>query len=87
MSDIDLKLETVIMDLLHSRRADISICPSEAARKLATSDDEDQWRPLLERTRRAARRLAHQGRINILQGGQKVDPARFRGPVRFKLNK
>lgn len=87
LSDIDLKLEKVIVDLLRSRPANNSICPSEAARKLAASDDEDQWRPLLERTRRAARRLAHQGRINIFQGGQKVNPAKLRGPIRFKLNK
>jgi len=38
-----------------------------------------------ERFRRAARRLAHQGRIELLQQGRVVDPAEIRGPVDARL--
>ncbi len=82
----DLKLEQTIMRLLRSRKTGASICPSEAARALA-GDDEQHWRSLMEPARRAARRLAHQGQISIMQGGKVVDPSRFKGPVRLKLLK
>ena len=67
-----------------SRKTGASICPGEAAREAAPGDDENLWRPLLERARRAARRLAHRGKIEILQGGSRVEPSRFKGPVRLR---
>ena len=85
LTDVDIKLEKVIMDILQSGKAVTSICPSKAARKLAGEDDERGWRNLMEPTRRAARRLAHQGKICITQGGKEVDPSTFKGPIRLKL--
>ena len=85
VTEIDIKLEKVIMDILHSGKAGTSICPSQAARKLAGKDDEGVWRPLMEPSRRAARRLAHRCRIRITQGGKEVNPSTFKGPIRLEL--
>ena len=38
-----------------------------------------------ERFRRAARRLAHEGAIELLQKGRVVDPAEIHGPVDARL--
>ena len=84
LTDMDIKLEQAIMRLLQSRKTGASICPSEAVRELA-GDAEQQWRPLMEPARRAARRLAHQGKISIMQGEKIVDPSKFKGPIRLKL--
>ncbi len=78
--ELDAKLEAAILDLLSSRGTRASICPSEAAR-VARPDD---WRPLMERARRAARRLARQGTIEITQGGTPVSPDELRGPIRLR---
>ena len=85
ISEIDRKLEKAILRLLHSRSNGKTICPSEAAKAIVKSDSKDQWYPLMEAARRAARRLAHKGYINIVQSGKIVDPSRFRGPVRIEL--
>ena len=85
LTAIDIKLEKVIMDILRSGKAGTNICPSQAAKKLAGDDDELVWRPLMEPTRRAARRLVHQGKIIITQGEKIVDPSTIKGPVRLKL--
>ena len=45
----------------------------------------EAWREQLERTRRAARRLVANGRIEIVQGGRPVDPSTARGPIRLRL--
>ena len=84
LSEIDVQLEKVILRLLRERKTGGSICPGEAAREVAPGDDENLWRPLLEPARRAARRLAHRGRIEILQGGSRIEPSRFKGPVRLR---
>ncbi len=83
LKKIDRKLESTILQLLRSRQSGASICPSEAARNLGS--DESQWRSLMEPARRAARRLVHQGKIDILQGGKIVDPSKFKGPIRLIL--
>jgi hypothetical protein len=85
LTDADIKMEKLIMDILQSGKAVTSICPSQAARKLAGEDDERGWRNLMEPTHRAARRLAHQGKICITQGGKEVDPSTFKGPIRLTL--
>lgn len=84
LSDVDARLEEAILRLLRARNTGASICPSEAARELVGTGDEAQWRRLLEPARRAARRLAHQGKIVILQGGKVVDPSKFKGAVRLQ---
>ncbi len=78
-SELDARLEQAISTLLERRAAGGTICPSEAARAVA-----DDWRPLLERTRMAARRLAAQGEVEITQGGRVVDPDTARGAVRVR---
>lgn len=74
------RLEAAIEALLDARGAGKTICPSEAARRVAPDD----WRPLMERARRAARRLVTQGRLEITQGGRVVDPSTARGPIRLR---
>jgi hypothetical protein len=73
-------LEQAILDLLDARAEGATLCPSEAARHVRP----DAWRPLLEEARRAGRRLAARGAIEVTQGGRAVDPGTCRGPVRFR---
>ena len=85
LRDNDIILEKVILDLLQSSKTGATICPSQAARALVEDDAEHRWRALLEPARRAARRLVHQGKISITQGGKIVDPSKFKGPIRLML--
>lgn len=78
---IDHELEAAILALLEARPATATICPSEAARRVSP----DAWESLMEPARRAARRLVHAGRVQILQQGRVVDPSEFRGPIRLRL--
>lgn len=75
-------LEQRILALLQARARDASICPSDVAR--AVSDD---WRPLMEPVREAARRLVARGLLEMTQGGRPVDPSRARGPIRLRLTR
>ncbi|MGF1465023.1 MAG: DUF3253 domain-containing protein [Sandaracinaceae bacterium] len=75
----DRALEQAILELLAARGAGTTICPSEAARRVGGED----WRPLMERARRAARRLWSRGEATILQRGRALaDPSKARGPIR-----
>ncbi|MDJ0961172.1 MAG: DUF2256 and DUF3253 domain-containing protein [Acidimicrobiia bacterium] len=76
---LDLALERSIIELLAERPRGASICPSEAARRVGADD----WRPLMERTRRAARRLVADGRVVVMQHGRIVDASDARGPIRI----
>jgi hypothetical protein len=84
LTPIDGQLEEAIMSLLLSRPRNATICPSEAARMVA-GDDEQEWRSLMEPARSAARRLVAQQRVDIVQGGRRVDPSTARGPIRIRL--
>lgn len=75
----DEALEQAILKLLTERAPGDTICPSEATRVVGGED----WRRLNDATRDAARRLAHQEKIEILQGGQPVDPSAARGAIRL----
>ncbi len=77
----DAELEGAILGLLRARASGATICPSEAARKVGG----EQWREWMERTRRAARRLAAEGRLEVTQRGRVVDPSAARGPIRLRL--
>ena len=83
LTTTDTALEAAILTLLDTRGAGKTICPSEAARKVA-GDGKTAWEPLMEPARAAARRLVAAGRILITQGGHVVDPSRARGPIRLK---
>jgi len=78
---IDRALEAAIIELLSDRPRGATLCPSEAARAVA----DDDWRPLMEPTRRAARRMVARGELEIVQGGRTVDPSTARGPIRLRL--
>jgi hypothetical protein len=77
---VDRALETAITELLATRSRGATICPSEAARVVGGDD----WRPLMEPARRAARRLVAAGAVEITQGGHVVDPSTARGPIRIR---
>ena len=81
LSPVDRRLEAAIVELLESRERAASICPSEAARRVAGDGD---WRGLMEAARRAARRLVVAGQVQITQGGRVVDPSTARGPIRIR---
>lgn len=84
VTDVDQQLERAIIELLQGRSGTATICPSEAARVVA-GDDEQDWRPLMEPARSAARRLVAAGRVVIMQNGRQVDPSTARGPIRIRL--
>ena len=79
----DEPLERAILQLLDSRANAASICPSEAARVVGG----EQWRPLMEPARMAARRLVARGLVEITQGGRVVDPSRAKGPIRIRRSR
>lgn len=76
----DAALEAAILELLAARAGGATICPSEAARAVGGDD----WKPLMEPARRAARRLVAAGSLEITQGGRVVDPSTARGPIRVR---
>ena len=82
---VDQHLEDTILELLRARGAGKSICPSEAARAVAGSEQRALWEPLMEPARAAARRLVAQDRLIILQGGHIVDASTAKGPIRLRL--
>lgn len=77
---VDKALEDAILTLLEERSRGATICPSEAARRVEPED----WRPLMERTRSAARRLIGRGELVMLQKGRVVDPSTARGAIRLR---
>jgi len=80
VSPTDTALEQAVLDLLSARAVDATICPSEAARAVGG----EQWRPLMEPARSAARRLVADGAVEITQGGHVVDPSTAKGPIRIR---
>ncbi|MDQ1672019.1 MAG: hypothetical protein QOC98_581 [Frankiaceae bacterium] len=76
----DEKLETTMRALLARTGNGKTICPSDVARTVAPDD----WRPLMEPTRAAARRLVAIGEAEITQGGHVVDPSTAKGPIRIR---
>ncbi|MDF3308060.1 DUF3253 domain-containing protein [Rhodococcus sp. T2V] len=80
MTVADGELEDRIRALLDARADSASICPSDVARAVAPDD----WRPLMESVREAARRLAAAGEVEITQKGAVVDPDSARGPIRIR---
>lgn len=80
----DRRLEETILRLLDERGAGKTICPSEAARAVAGSDERSAWEPLMEPARMAARRLVAEGKIDITQQGHVVDASTAKGPIRLR---
>lgn len=80
MSTVDSRLQQAILDLLAQRRPGATICPSDAARAVSPDD----WRPLMAAARGAAQRLVDAGEVDVTQGGEVVDLATAKGPVRIR---
>ena len=74
------ELAAKIRELLNARSAESSICPSDVARAAAP----DNWRPLMESVREAARHMVADGEVQITQGDEVVDPESVRGPIRIR---
>ncbi|MFJ2738257.1 DUF3253 domain-containing protein [Streptomyces sp. NPDC087440] len=81
--ELNQRLERAILDLLDQRAPAATICPSDAARAVYQGED-DGWRALMEPVRRAARRLAAAGEVEITRSGRPVDPEDIRGPIRIR---
>ncbi|WP_299571844.1 DUF3253 domain-containing protein [uncultured Williamsia sp.] len=73
-------MRTAVLDLLAQRKPTSSICPSDVARRVRPDD----WRPLMDPVRAAARDLVESGEVEITQGGEVVDPDTARGPIRIR---
>ena len=84
-ADTDRALEAAILSLLAERGRDKTICPSEAAKLVGGKEARQDWEPLMEPARAAARRLVAAGTILITQGGHIVDPSTAKGPIRLRL--
>jgi hypothetical protein len=80
MADLE-QAKTILREMLQNRGADKTICPSEAARALASAD----WREIMPLVREAAQLLLSEGILRIEQKGVPVDPTLVRGPVRYRL--
>ena len=66
--------ETAILDLLQARGEGKTICPSEAARALARARNlPDDWREDMDDAHAEARKLAGQGAVRLMQGGEEVE--------------
>ncbi len=76
----DEALESAITDLLAGRGRSGGIAATDAARSVGGDD----WRELVEPARRAARRLAAAGEVEIVQGGRVVDPSTAKGEIRIR---
>lgn len=81
----DPKIEQTIFALLDRREASASICPSEVARALASSDV--AWRALMPAVRRVAATLAAKGALRVTRGTDEVDATSKGGPVRLRRPK
>ena len=86
VGDVNQRLQAEIMRLLRERGAGKTICPSEAARAVAATEERTAWETLMQPARDAARRLVAQGLIEITQGGHVVDGSTAKGPIRLRLH-
>ena len=81
MTPGDERIVAAIFQLLDLRAASSTICPSDAARSLAS--EESQWRALMPEVRRVAAALAAAGSLRVTAHGDDVDALQARGPIRL----
>jgi hypothetical protein len=75
------RLRSAVLALARRRAPDKTICPSDAARAVGG----ESWRSLMEDARDVARSLATDGRVEVLQRGEPLDPDEpWKGPVRIR---
>ena len=79
------RIEAEILRLLEERGEGKTICPSEAAKAVAGSEERARWEPLMEAVREAGQRLVGEGKIVVTQKGRVVDCDTAKGAVRFRL--
>ena len=82
-------LDAFLINHLHAR-APGSVDPVEVARAFQAAaepanTDPQAWHRHLSAVRRAALRLAGEGRVTILRKGKKVAPEAARGVIRLRL--
>lgn len=78
-----MDIAATLIELLHQRAPESSICPSDVARALAS--EERDWRALMQPVRDTAATLARQGRIVITQGETQLSPDDVNhGPIRLR---
>ncbi|MCH8486764.1 MAG: DUF3253 domain-containing protein [Candidatus Cyclonatronum sp.] len=81
MRENDTSLTDTILRFAHERGLTASFCPSEPARAFFG----DAWRAHMPEVRKAAAKLADEGRIEVLQRGKPAGIRRAKGPVRLRL--
>ncbi|HTI01383.1 MAG TPA: DUF3253 domain-containing protein [Acidisoma sp.] len=72
--------EAAILHLAAQHGPGKSFTPTDVAQQLA-----ENWRPLLNHIRAAARRLAEKGQIEILRHGKPIEPSAIKGVIRLRL--
>ena len=73
------RLAATMRALLHNRRPEATICPSDAARTVGGQS----WRDLMDAAREVAAELSQAGIIVVRQHGIDVEMASAVGPVRL----
>ena len=82
LSEHQTPIENTILALLAARAPGKTVSPEDIARAVAEGSD---WRTHLGTVRRAAVKLALDGRLVIYRKGKAVDPADFKGVYRLGL--
>jgi hypothetical protein len=77
---MDNRVSLEILRQTEAAGPDRSVCPTDIARGLAT-----EWHSQLTAVRRAAIRLAEEGRIEILRKGKPVPPQGVKGVIRLRI--
>ena len=75
----DRALREEILRIAELRGSVKTLCPSEAARSIGG----DGWRDLMPAARRISFELASEGRVDVTQRGDVVQPG-VRGPIRVR---
>ena len=85
-AEYDREIELAIFELLAERGSGKTICPSEAARRMAErAGRPERWRAWMNRTRVTANAMVSRGTLIMLQRGERVSPDGVRGPIRLSL--
>ena len=80
------RIRQAMLTLLDQRYGSSTICPSEAARRIA-EDLGFPWQELMRPVRYVASQLADSGHIEAFQDGQAVDIRSARGPIKLRLRR
>lgn len=76
------QIQKAIFELLSSRSKGATICPSEAARQVYAADE---WREKMDLVREVGKALSADGRLEVCQKGERVNPSEAKGPIRYRL--